>query len=108
MLELTGEAGLRVLDIRGHVFSVRLDGKEHEWEIDGLEALIDTLNRRLAGRKDVKALVNLGEWEDMLQVWALPRDVVAELQKSDWFKPANPAGLKASLEGRVAGALRAR
>jgi len=41
---------------------------EHEWEIDGLESLIDTLNRAFAPCR-VKALVLLGEWEDMLQVW---------------------------------------
>jgi hypothetical protein len=50
LLEAIGGAALtiRVLDIRGKVFSVKLGDVQHEWEIDGLESLIDTLNRGFA------------------------------------------------------------
>ena len=99
LLETMGGAALtiRVLDIRGKVFSVRLEDKQHEWEIDGLESLVETLNRGFAAWPDVKALVLLGEWEDMLQVWALAKPVVSQLLPLDWFVPSNPAGLKAAL-----------
>lgn len=90
---------LRVLDIQGMVFSVRIGAVEHEWEIDGLESLVDTLNRAFAPWPEVMALVLLGEWEDMLQVWAVPKDVVRGLWEQDWFRPSNPPGLQAALGG---------
>ncbi len=99
LLELMGGAAhqLRVLDIRGKVFSVKLGEQQHEWEIDGLESLVDTLNRGFAGQAGVKALVLLGEWDDMIQVWAVGKPVVGQLLPHDWFKPSNPPGLKAAL-----------
>ena len=80
---------MKVLDIQGRVFSVRLGSVEHEWELDGLESLIDTLNLAFSSTPEVRALVLLGEWEDMLQVWALPRPVVTALFAHDWFRPSN-------------------
>jgi hypothetical protein len=80
---------MKVLDIQGRVFSVRLGPVQHEWELDGLESLVDTLNLAFAAAPEVKALVLLGEWEDMLQVWALPRPVVRTLLAHDWFRPSN-------------------
>ena len=100
--EMGANRMVRVLDIQGLVFSVKLGAQEHEWEIDGLESLIDTLNRAFAPHPEVKALVLLGEWEDMLQVWALPKQVVASLWNEDWFKPSNPPGL-AVATGRRSG-----
>jgi hypothetical protein len=99
LLETMGGAALmlRVLDIRGKVFSVKLSEQQHEWEIDGLESLIDTLNRGFGAAPDVKALVLLGEWEDMIQVWAVPKGLVEQLLPLEWFKPSNPPGLKAAL-----------
>ncbi len=99
LLETMGGAAqtIRVLDIRGRVFSVKLGAQEHAWEIDGLESLVDTLNRGFAGQGDVKALVLLGEWEDMIQVWALAKPVLQQLLALDWFRPSNPAGLKKAL-----------
>ena len=91
---------LRVLDIQGQVFSVKIGAVRHEWEIDGLESLIDTLNRGFSRSPEVKALVLLGEWEDMLQTWALPKPVVTALLKEEWFVPSNLPGLKAALGQR--------
>ncbi len=90
---------LRVLDIRGKppVFSVKLGEVAHEWEIEGLEALIDTLNRAFKDHPQVKALVSLGEWEEMTQVWAVPKQRVRELLRCEWFKPPNRAALQAVL-----------
>ena len=89
---------IRVLDIQGRVFSVRIGAQQHEWEIDGLESLIDTLNRAFARSIEVKALVLLGEWEDMLQVWALPKPVVTGLLAEAWFVPSNVPGVKAAVK----------
>ena len=91
---------IRVLDIQGQVFSVKIEQVEHEWELDGIESLIDTLNRVFAVSSEVKALVLLGEWEDMLQVWALPKLVVKQLLAEEWFRPSNLPGLTAALAQR--------
>jgi hypothetical protein len=45
----------------------------------------------------VKALVLLGEWDDMIQAWAIAKPVVSQLLPLDWFKPSNLPGLKAAL-----------
>lgn len=98
LLEEMGASRLvRVLDIQGLVFSVKLGAHQHEWEIDGLESLVDTLNRAFAGNSAVKALALLGEWEDALQVWVLPKAAAAKVSAYDWFRPSNPVGLSAAL-----------
>ena len=98
LLEVMGGPArvIRVLDIQGLVFSVRIGKQQHEWEIDGLESLIDTLNRAFAASAEVNALVLLGEWEDMIQVWALPKATVVGLLTEDWFVPSNLPGLRVS------------
>jgi hypothetical protein len=92
---------IRVLDVRGPrpwIFSLKLEGKEHEWEVDGLEALIDRLNVAFAAQPAVKALAQLGEWERMLQVWVLPKPLLAQLLEHEWFKPTNPRSLERALQ----------
>lgn len=102
LLEVMGGPAkmIRVLDIQGRVFSVRINAQQHEWELDGVESLIDTLNRAFAASAEVKALVLLGEWEDMIQVWALPKPTVAGLLKEDWFRPSNLPGLTVATRSR--------
>lgn len=110
LLEVMGGPAprIRVLDVRGasvhpessrgaQLFTVKIGKIEHHWEADGLESLVDTLNRAFAAEPGVKALVLLGEWEDMIQVWAVPKPALLELLKHDWFKPSNPPGLRAAL-----------
>ena len=89
---------IRVLDIRGtpRIFSVKIGEQKHEWPVDGVETLIDTLNRAFRADPAVKALVLLGEWEDMIQVWAVPKPAAAELLECEWFKPSNPKALRFS------------
>lgn len=93
---------LRVLDIQGPVFSVKIGATQHEWELDGIESLVDTLNRVFASSTVVNALVLLGEWEDMLQVWALPKPIIRRLLDEEWFRPSNTPGLTAALAPRGA------
>ncbi len=88
---------IRVLDVTAaapQVFHVKLAGVDHKWEVDGLESLVDTLNRAFARDPTVKALVLLGEWDDMIQVWAVPRSALKVLLGCEWFKPSNPAALR--------------
>ncbi|MFO0598790.1 MAG: hypothetical protein U0228_26020 [Myxococcaceae bacterium] len=74
---------VRLLDVRTSpaVMEVRLtsaDGAvvEEQWPLAGLEALISRLNDEFAEDEGVRLLAVLGEFEGMLQVWALRPDVL--------------------------------
>ncbi len=85
-LALGGSARLlKVLDVRTGppmVLEVQWRDVHEKWEVDGLEALIHNLNDLLAPEADVAAAVVLGEWEDMLQVWCVPKAVLIRLLDS--------------------------
>ncbi len=49
------------------------------WALTDIESLIEHLNTHFLDEPQVKLLVVLGEWEDMLQVWALQDDCLAAL-----------------------------
>lgn len=76
---------LKVLDVRtGPPMVLEIEWRDvHEmWEVDSLEVLIHNLNDLLAAEADVAAAAVLGEWEDMLQVWCVPRAVLLRLLES--------------------------
>lgn len=67
---------LKLLDVRTTtppVLEVAFDVLHEKWEVDGVEGLIHNLNDLLRDEADARLLVVLGEWEDMLQAWALAR-----------------------------------
>ncbi len=67
---------LRVLDVReGPPMSMEVEwGATHEtWDVDDVPTLINNLNSLFEAERDVNTLIVLGEWEDMLQVWAVPK-----------------------------------
>lgn len=67
---------LKVLDSRAGVLDVRWGQVEASWPVETVEALIHYLGDLFLDEEQVKALVVLGEWEDMLQVWALAPDML--------------------------------
>lgn len=78
-----GEAAkLRVLDVSvGPKTKLELEWGEgvEVWKVKGVEDLAAQLNARFLDDERVKVLVVLGEYEDMLQVWALRDDVLEVL-----------------------------
>lgn len=72
-----GEARkFRVLDVReGPPLLMEVEwGAMHEkWEIEDVPSLINNLNSLFEAQREANVLVVLGEWEDMLQVWAVPK-----------------------------------
>lgn len=63
---------LRVLDVReGPPLMMEIGWNDvvEKWDVEDLPALINNLDSLFADQPDVKALIILGEWEDMLQVW---------------------------------------
>lgn len=107
---------LRVVDVRGKTpmqLEVRFelppdvlredDGPRvvtEKWDVEDVPGLVHNLNDLYRDLRDVKLLVVLGEWEDMLQLWALPRPVLRELLEDGLLDAAtNVSALRSVLEG---------
>jgi hypothetical protein len=75
---------LRVLDVSTDspsIFDVALDRRRERWTIADVPELIGQLNALFCGDDSVKAVVALGEWEDMQQWWCVPKAHLASLQR---------------------------
>jgi hypothetical protein len=73
---------LKVHDVRTGrplVMELEWDGLREQWELEDVEGLVHNLNDLLREVQGVKALVVLGEWEDMLQLWAVERGALQRL-----------------------------
>ena len=109
-------ARLRVLDVRGArptQLEVRFelppdvlreaDGPRvvtEKWDVEDVPGLVHNLNDLYRDVREVKPVAVLGEWEDMLQVWALPRPALRELLDDGLLDAAvNLRTLRALLEG---------
>ena len=94
---------LKVLEVRGDrpvELTVTLGPSPQTWELDDLAGLIDRLNERFAAQRSVKVAAVLGEWEDLLQLWCLPKSALAKLLEAPFFSPSNLASLRAIAEQR--------
>jgi predicted component of type VI protein secretion system len=88
---------LRVLDVREGAplrLVLLLRGAEVEWSVEGVQALAEHLNDAFRDEVTAKVLAVLGEHEEALQLWVLPRLEVAELLEEPWFVPLNRAQLE--------------
>lgn len=74
---------VRVLDVRsGPPMALELGfggGVTETWTVEDVDALIEQLGDFFRDDDAVKPLVVLGEWEGMLQVWALRADLLEVL-----------------------------
>ncbi|MCA3013254.1 MAG: hypothetical protein INH41_12740 [Myxococcaceae bacterium] len=53
--------------------------QSERWEVEGVEGLVHNLNDLYRDVAAVKLAVTLGEWQDMLQLWVLPRPALRAL-----------------------------
>ena len=93
---------LRIVDVRDHpVMELRIQYGELEepWEVEDLYALVNNLNDLLRDDRKAAAVAILGEWEDMLQLWCVPKDALGRLLREDSFAPRNRHQLE-GLTGR--------
>ena len=107
---------LRVVDVRGKTpmqLEVRFelppdvlredDGPRvvtEKWDVEDVPGLVHNLNDLYRDVRDVKLIVVLGEWEDMVQLWALPRPTLRELLDDGLLDDVtNVRTLRALLEG---------
>lgn len=74
--------------------------RTERWEVEGVLGLVHNLNDLFREQREVRLLVVLGEWEDMLQVWALERPVLRELMDDGTLEGArNAPQLRSILDG---------
>lgn len=92
---------LKVLDARGErpmELEVQAGDVHEKWEVDGVEGLVHNLNDVYRSDAGVKQLAVLGDWEDMLQLWALSHDALRALLDSRWLDARNQASLVRAVE----------
>ncbi len=92
---------VRVLDVReGPPLEVRIcyGALEEPWELEDLYALVHNLNDLLRGDGDARAVVVLGEWQDSLQLWCVPKEKLPKLFEARFFAPMNRHQLQGLLE----------
>jgi len=86
---------LKVLDVRDEpslqmVMSYGPQETPITWHVPDVRALVDYVN----GLGAEKAMAVLGEWEDALQLWCLPRSALRTLLREPQFRPENLDELK--------------
>jgi hypothetical protein len=89
---------LRVLDSLDSVVPeliISYRGRIWEWRLGGLVDLVDELNRLFQQDGAARAIVVLGEWDDMLQLWCVPKVSLSLLLREDFFRPKNQSELSA-------------
>ena len=87
---------LRVVDVRKEPFElwVRWGDQEERWDVPDVPALVHNLNDLC--REDAKAcaIVDLGEWQDALQLWCVPKELLGPLFRQRFFQPRNEGDLQ--------------
>ena len=83
---------LRVLDVRERPqpqLNAELDGRSFRWKTRDVTELVRRLNELFKEDLEARAVALLGEWEDMRQLWCIPKAVLPHLLKEPDFQPLN-------------------
>jgi hypothetical protein len=67
--------------------------RTEKWEVEDLYALVHNLNDLYRDAADVARVAVLGEWEDALQLWCVPRALLPRLLREPFFQPQNRRAL---------------
>jgi hypothetical protein len=70
------------------------------WEVEDLSALVHNLNSLYRDAPDVRAVAELGEWEDALQLWCVDKRLLPRLLRQPFFAPRNAHALTPSSQQR--------
>jgi hypothetical protein len=91
---------LRIVDVRDGVrerpvlqLEVLAGDVAEKWEVEDLYALVHNLNDLYRDAADVARVAVLGEWEDALQLWCVPRAALTRLLREPFFQPQNRRAL---------------
>jgi hypothetical protein len=94
---------IKLLDVReGPPLELRISCGELEerWALEDLYALVNNVNDLLREDVHARAVAILGEWQDALQLWCVPRASLGRLLREGFFAPRN----RHQLEGLAAAA----
>lgn len=88
---------VKLVDVRERPaleLTIHFDGRDERWEVEGLEGLIHNLNDLLKGDPRARAVAVLGEWQDALQLWCVPKRALPRLLRERFFAPRNEGQLR--------------
>jgi len=91
---------LKVLDVRDDpevALVVDAGDGEETWELREPRDLVERCNEEFRADPDSRAVAVLGEWEDSLQLWCVPKRVLSSLLRAPFFEAENRARLSALL-----------
>jgi hypothetical protein len=86
----------RVLDVREDpevALIVDAGQGEEAWAVRDARDLVDRCNDEFMGDPEARAVAVLGEWEDMLQLWCIPKGVLSSLLRAPFFQAENRSRL---------------
>jgi hypothetical protein len=88
---------LRVVEVRTAPAElwVRVQDKEERWPVPDVPALARALNRCYREAPAVRAIALLGEWDEALQLWCIPKDALGVLLGEGLLQAENSEELSA-------------
>ena len=88
--------GIKVLDVRDDpevALVVDAGAGEEAWEVREARDLVERCNDAFRDDPTARAVAVLGEWEDMLQLWCVPKRALPALLRLPGFQAENRARL---------------
>jgi hypothetical protein len=89
---------LKVLDVREDpevALIVDAGQGEEAWEVREPRDLVELCNEEFRDDAEARVVAVLGEWEDSLQLWCIPRRALSSLLRAPFFQAENRARLSA-------------
>jgi len=89
---------LKVLDVREDpeiALIVDAGNGEEGWEVREPRDLVERCNEEFRDDVEARAVAVLGEWEDSLQLWCIPKRALSSLLRAPFFQAENRARLSA-------------
>lgn len=89
---------LKVLDVREDseiALIVDAGNGEEGWEVREPRDLVERCNEQFRDDLEARAVAVLGEWEDSLQLWCVPKRALSSLLRAPFFQAENRARLSA-------------
>lgn len=93
---------LKVLDVRDLPeleLRIAYGDLSEAWAVPDARALAHNLNDLLREAPAARAIAVLGEWQDSLQLWCVPKEKLGALLREGFFDPVNREELRALVEG---------
>ncbi|WP_408888346.1 hypothetical protein ACJ2CR_25310 [Myxococcus faecalis] len=88
---------LKVVDVRERPvleLHVQVGDVTEKWEVEDLSVLVHNLNDLYRDAPDARAIAELGEWEDALQLWCVDKRTLQRFARQPFFAPRNARDLR--------------